>query len=103
MVQFGPHVRTRWMVRGGANRRLDNAWQEGISVECPNYTYDEARLDPDTGLVMLRRTDKISTVIDTYDPVDYRIKIPVECFECGASHHSTGECPLCGSGLWRCR
>lgn len=97
------HARNQWVIRGDLNRNLIDAWENGIKAEFPGYHYDEARFDPETGIGLLGVDGSIRTVITKYDSVNYILRFPVNCYDCGCHHHDHRQCPACGSHKWDCR
>lgn len=100
MITADVHGRTAWATRGDFNKSIQEAWDDGIDVEVEDYSYERARLDPESNAILLVQGGKVHTVIKAYDTVEYRFKIPVICVECGKHHKSPEECPNCGSDRW---
>lgn len=100
MVSTDFHGRTAWATRGDYSRSIIQAWDDGIEVEVDDYKYERARLDPESNTILLAEGGEINTVINAYDTVEYRFKIPVVCVECGNHHKNPDQCPNCGSDKW---
>lgn len=97
------HSKQKWFERGDPSRRLREAWRNGVEVECDDYSYTEARMDLDTGAIILVFGNEFRTVLRSYGSVRWRFKIPVECYDCGNHNYHPGDCPCCGSDKWRLR
>jgi hypothetical protein len=91
-----PHVKLAWWKRN-PERSIDvqTAWREGIPIEAPNYSYDNARLHEPSGTVLLARNDVLKTVIYA-DGIELADDHLTECPRCEQRYEKTPNLNECG-------
>lgn len=94
------HAQLAWWKRH-PERSIDiqTAWREGIPIEAPNYTYDNARLHEPSGTVLLSRENRLTTVLYS-EGIELSGNHLDECSHCGQRYEQTpnmneGGCPWC--------
>lgn len=99
-MEVSNHIKAKWSVRGNYKRSVLDAWDNGIEVRMPNYTYTSARHDPGTETIFLSNGDEISTVINRYPHTEIIPIEEVECRDCCRTFQGRRDCPSCGSEYW---
>lgn len=99
-MEISNHVKTMVSIRGDYKRKASNAWREGVKVRLPNYTYGNARLDRETGTILLSDMGMVKTAIRRYPHLEVEPLDSVFCSNCGEDFQGRPTCPSCGTDEW---
>lgn len=94
------HIKANWSIRGDYSRTVTDAWYNGIRVRLPNYSYGEARHDPETETILISQGKSITTVIINFEHTEVIPVEKVECRNCGKTFQGREDCPICQGKKW---
>lgn len=99
-MEIGNHVKIKWSIRGDYSRTAADAWDKGIEVSLPNYSYGSARYDRESEIILLSNGDRVSTAIRRYEHTEVIPAEEVECSRCGKLFQGHRRCPGCDAADW---